>query len=211
MRGDLVKSLLNMFDVPKESNNIWLVNDATKIGLNWAVWAPNFFLLIVITLARCIIASSCMSDVDMGKFSLNYTMDQAPHVCTGVDIIELVNSDKCEATWERWNQTLIFFYTSPYICIRGQAWIEEVILGNKRCQTNSYRWSKVVLNITGSESYNTCIPWRYKWDDGSWCIVADANIFVDDGRATESSEAQNIRATRRFASFVNYIGSQDAC
>ena len=68
IRGGLVKSFPNIFDVPKRSDNIWLVNDATKSGLNRAFWAPNFFLPAVNTLVRCIIASSWMSDVDMGDF-----------------------------------------------------------------------------------------------------------------------------------------------
>ena len=35
--GGLVKNLLAIFGIPKGSDNIWLVNNATKSGLNRAV------------------------------------------------------------------------------------------------------------------------------------------------------------------------------
>ena len=94
IRCGLVKSLLNIFNVPKGSDDIQVVNDATKSGLNQAVWVPNFFLPTVITLAKCITSSSWMSDVDMGEFLLNYTMDQALQPYAGLGVTELVSGDK---------------------------------------------------------------------------------------------------------------------
>ena len=46
-RGDIntggVKSTTGFFDVPKGDSDIRMVYDATKCGLNAALWTPNFF------------------------------------------------------------------------------------------------------------------------------------------------------------------------
>ena len=70
------------FRVPKvmdEENlvlNIRAVYDATKCGLNKALWAPNFYLPKVDTTLRMIDSTSWFSDLDFDDFFLNYFLDR---------------------------------------------------------------------------------------------------------------------------------------
>ena len=66
------------------------------------------------------------------------------------------------------------------------------------------------MNIPGMREYNPCMPWGYKWDDICNSIATDALTFVDDALLTVKSKLHVAKATRRFASRVNYFGSQDA-
>lgn len=55
---EFVESLMYMFHVPKGSNDIWMVYNKTKSGLNDALYAPWFLLLIVDTMCRWVVARS---------------------------------------------------------------------------------------------------------------------------------------------------------
>jgi hypothetical protein len=41
-----VDSLISFFAVPKGEEDIRMVYDATKCGLNEVIWSPNFFFLV---------------------------------------------------------------------------------------------------------------------------------------------------------------------
>jgi hypothetical protein len=45
-----VSSLTSFFAVPKGTAGIRVVYDATRSGLNDAIWAPNFFLPTIVLL-----------------------------------------------------------------------------------------------------------------------------------------------------------------
>ena len=141
---------------------------------------------------------------------LNYPLEERLQPYVGVDVSELIKKENVKVRWERWVRALMGFRASPYICIRGQYWIEEVILGDRRSASNPYKWSRVVLNIPGSDKYDPMMPWVYKWDDEASAIAGDTTNFVDDGRTTENSEEHEVRVSRRFSSLVNYHGSQYA-
>ena len=103
------------------------------------------------------------------------------------------------------------FCSSPYICIRSQAWIEEIILGDRFCPKNPFGWDIFVLNLPGSKDYDPKNPWVYKWNTKSGAIAGDATPFVDNGRLTGRSKEHYFIVTRSFSYRVNYYGSQDAC
>ena len=67
MTSGEVNSFLNIFHVPKGLNDIWLVNDDFKSGLNSAVWPPKFFLPTVTFLSRSIEMTTWMTNVDLGR------------------------------------------------------------------------------------------------------------------------------------------------
>jgi len=81
-----VKSLTNYFPVEKGDDDIRVVYDGTKSGLNGALWAPTFGLPTVETLLSCVEASTWMSDMDVGDMFLNFQLDVKLHAYCGVDL-----------------------------------------------------------------------------------------------------------------------------
>ena len=65
-------------------------------------------------------------------------------------LIDSVASPK----WERWVRVLMGFQLFPYIYVRGQTWIKEIILGDLKHKTNPFKWTRVVLNILSAEKYD---------------------------------------------------------
>lgn len=67
IRHGYVKSLTGYFAVPKAGTDIRVVYDATKCGLNDAVWAPNFFLPTVDSILHNACSSTWFGDIDLGE------------------------------------------------------------------------------------------------------------------------------------------------
>jgi hypothetical protein len=84
-----VKSLTSFFAIPKAGTDIRLVYDATKCGLNDALWAPIFFLPTVDSILRNASEMSWFGDIDLGEMFLNYHLDQDLQPYAGIDITEL--------------------------------------------------------------------------------------------------------------------------
>jgi hypothetical protein len=221
-----VVSLTNVFAVPKvrdEAGNVLDVRpvyDATKSGLNDAVWAPSFWLPTVDTLLRMVDFDSWLGDIDFGEMFLNFPLDSRIRPYAGVDITGFCSEkerDGRAVVWERWCRTLMGFGPSPYTSIRQNLLGEEVVRGDRHDPTNIFRWDRVRLNLPGSDKFDPCIPWVSKVvmcesADGHRCerIACDYVTFVDDVRAAGYSLEATWQAMRRIASMVNYLGIQDA-
>eukprot|EP00957_Ditylum_brightwellii_P203304 15334093-Ditylum_brightwellii.AAC.1 len=63
-----VNSTTGYFDVNKGTDDIRMVYDATKCGLNNAVWAPNLGLPTVDSVARILVNKFWSRDIDVGNF-----------------------------------------------------------------------------------------------------------------------------------------------
>lgn len=61
-----VHSLTFFFSVPKGDNDIRMVYDGTKSGLNEAMWVPRFALPTIETHLRSIDEETFLADVDVG-------------------------------------------------------------------------------------------------------------------------------------------------
>ncbi len=75
MSRGMVTSLTSFFAVPKGMEDIRLVYDASRSGLNKALWAPSFPLPSVDTLTDMLEPSSWMADLDMGEQFLNFPLE----------------------------------------------------------------------------------------------------------------------------------------
>ena len=102
------------------------------------------------------------------------------------------------------------FKPPPYQAVQGILFCEEFILGNKDSQDNPFFWDALVLNLPGSEAYDSSMPWVYKWISDIRRIAADTNIYVDDRRTTGPTRSETWRATRTAGDQTNYLGIQDA-
>ena len=200
-----VNSLTGFFAVPKGPDDIRIVYDASACGLNAALWAPNFSLPTIDSVLRCADHSTWFSDIDLGEMFLNYFLDEDLREYSGVDVREIGG-----AKWERWERTLVGFRSSPYVCTQMFAWGDTVIKGDRHDVNNPLQWDEVVLNLPGSEKYNPSMPWVYKWDSVNGRLASDFACYIDDIRGLGGTERVCRAATRRVASYVNYLGQQDA-
>jgi hypothetical protein len=63
-----------------------MVYDASKSGLNKALWVPSFPLPMAETLSDLLEEDSWMADVDMGEMFLNFPLDVNIREFCGVDL-----------------------------------------------------------------------------------------------------------------------------
>jgi hypothetical protein len=66
-----VEAMMFMFDVPK-GDDIRMVYDGSKSGLNKALWAPWFSLPTIDSMSRWVLAGSWLADNDYGDMFLNF-------------------------------------------------------------------------------------------------------------------------------------------
>ena len=71
-----VKSLTGFFAVPKGDNDIRIVYDASKCGLNDALWCPNFFLPTIDSVLRNASSDTWFGDIDQDEMFLNFQQDE---------------------------------------------------------------------------------------------------------------------------------------
>ena len=73
------------FLVPR-GGDIRMVYHGTYIGLNNALWAPHFALLMVRTMLRATEEGTSMADRDISKIFLNLMLSKEVKLYCGVDI-----------------------------------------------------------------------------------------------------------------------------
>jgi hypothetical protein len=77
------------FAVPKGVDDIRIVYDATKSGLNQAVWSPNFFLPTMSSVLNHANDQTWYGDIDIGEMFLNYFLDPALRERAGIEVTAL--------------------------------------------------------------------------------------------------------------------------
>ena len=81
----VVVSFTTYFHVPKGDEDIRMVYDGTKCGLNGAVWVPTFFMPTIQAHLRALEQGTHMCDVDIGEMFLNFMLHPKLRLC-GVDL-----------------------------------------------------------------------------------------------------------------------------
>mmetsp|Transcript_18229 Transcript_18229/g.45121 ORF Transcript_18229/g.45121 Transcript_18229/m.45121 type:complete len:1319 (-) Transcript_18229:2184-6140(-) len=204
-----VVSLTSFFAVEKGEDDIRMVYDGTKSGLNEAMWVPRFGLPTIETHLRSIEEGTFLADVDVGECFLNFPLHPSLRQLAGVDFTHYFPDPSGAAVWECWHRALMGVKSSPYQAVQGMTVAEEVIRGNPSDSKNVFKWDSVRLNLPGDEAYDPSKPWVSKVrNDGQ--IAADLVGYVDDLRPSGSSRKEAWHAARRTASILNHLGIQDA-
>jgi hypothetical protein len=213
--SDDIDSLISFFAVPKGEDDVRMVYDGTKSGLNDCIWVPRFPLPTVGTHLRAVEAGTYMGDMDVGEMFLNFILHESMQALCGVDLTKFFgdtsNLDgKPKLLWERWVRAAMGLKSSPYQSVQGMLVVKEVILGDRLDPENVFRWDHIRMNLPGSKTYDPSLPWvsKVRLSDGR--IAADLFIYVDDVRLTGSSSKECRQAGRRAASVANSLGIQDA-
>ena len=84
-----------------------------------------------------------------------------------------------------------------------------MILGNRRSRGNIFGWKKIILNLPGSISYDSSIPWVFKkeWNNK---IAVDLFFYIDDERPTTGTVKDRWKATQRVCQMLGYLGIQNS-
>ncbi len=182
-----VKSLTSYFPVPKGPDDIRMVYDGTKCGLNHVVWAPWFALPTIEEHLRAVTVGTYMADLDVSEQFLNFILSEDLQPYAGVDLTPYFGSSS--KVWERWTRCFMGFTASPFCAAQGMMHAEEFVKGDPSSPSNAFRYDSVVLNLPGQRNYRPHLPWVFKSRlDGA--IACDLFIHVDDSRTTGPSEEE---------------------
>jgi hypothetical protein len=213
----LVTSLTDFFSVPKGKEDIRLVYNGTKSGLNQVLWVPGFPMPTTATIIRAIFAHSWMDDSDLGEFFLNFILHQVLRELAGVDLtlyrtakeLAKLTNRITAVCWERWARCAMGLKPSPYQTGQAMLFAEDVIRGCRFQEKNIFRWKRVVRNLPGLADYDPSLPWIYK-ERATGDPAAEFALYCDDNRAAGNDRLEAKLAARRVASVCNHLGVQDA-
>ena len=222
-----IKSLTSFFSVLKGEDDIRMVYDGTKSGLNAALFAPWFGLGNVNAMLRSMEGKTRSADNDFGEMFLNFWVHPELRCYTGIDITDLFPEelqDKFGRTriWEAWTRCAMGLTTSPYQTTQCAQRVKRIIFGDKNDPDNIFGWVDVRLNLPGDAHYDPSLPWISKlrangpslpWKSklrANGDIAADVHPYVDDLRETAPSEEEAWLAASRMAKGASFFGLQDA-
>ena len=207
-----VSSLTSFFAVPKGSDDIRMVYDASVSGLNDSIWVPRFPSPTIRTHLRAVEEGTYLADLDIGEMFLNFVSHSDLRALCGVDLTKYGGTIKEFETvaWEVWQRAAMGLKPSPCQAVQGMMVAEELIKGDPKDPTNPFKWDQVRLNLPGSKDYDLTLPWVSKTRLGDNNIACDIVIFVDDLRVSGPTDSECWGAAQRAAQVINHLGLQDA-
>eukprot|EP00980_Cylindrotheca_fusiformis_P030894 scaffold25597_cov206-Cylindrotheca_fusiformis.AAC.4 len=117
-----VDSLTSFFAVPKGEDDIRMVYDGTKSGLNDSIWVPRFSLPTVNSMLRAVDSKTFMADFDIGECFLNFILHESMQALCGIDLTHFFGEDskgKRKVLWERWARAAMGLKSSPYQAVQA--------------------------------------------------------------------------------------------
>jgi hypothetical protein len=146
-----IKSLTSFFDVAKRADDIRMMYDGAKNGLNDAMWAPRFALPAIESHLRFVTTNTFLDDIDIGNMFLNFVMHERLQVYAGIDLTaffpeELLDKSNAHNIWERWCRCSMGFKNSPYNAVQAILMVEDLIRGDPFNPSNVFRGDNGELN-----------------------------------------------------------------
>jgi hypothetical protein len=187
--------------------DVQIVYDASQSGLNKCLWAPLFYLPSVEAHIRTTVDSSWMGDLDLGEMFLNFLLSVTLSPFCGIDLSPYLPVAR---TWERWVRSLMGLKVSPYLAIKATHFAFEVVLGNRHNPSNVFHWTKVIMNLPGSPSYDPTQPRVWKYNPITRSLAATVLAYVDDLRALGSTQDECWQVMHKVATTLTALGIQVA-
>jgi len=205
-----VHSLTNYFAVPKGPSDIRMVYDASRSGLNRALWVPSFPLPTADSLTDLLDEDSWMADIDMGEMFLNFPLDMNIRQFCGVDLKPYFLKEAGPKTlWERWEQCVMGLRPSPYVTTKCVALADEMAFGDRKDPSNPFHWATVHLNLPGDPSYSPTAPWvSRQTKDGA--LAGGIVKYIDDIRPVACGSEACWHLAHTIACRYTYLGLQIA-
>lgn len=175
-----VKSLVNYFSVPKGEDDIRVVFDGSKFGLNTALWAPPFALPTVDSLLPTLDIGTWHGDIDVREMFYNYLLDPEiqPFCSLHANPYFQETSNQQPLAWVHWQHCVMGLNHMVVLkCSLWQRRYSGVILQGK---CNPLYSGKIIPNLPGSSKYNPSKAWLYKYDSSTKVVVCDMATYMDD-------------------------------
>jgi hypothetical protein len=205
-----VESLTGFFSVPKGDDDLRMVYDASKSGLNASLWVPSFQLPTCETLTDLLSPDSWMADLDLGEHFHNFPLHEDLQAYCGLDIRPYFGSGRtCQTIWRRWSRCMMGLKTSPYFTIQATHLAFEVSNGDRHDPANALQWQSVILNLPGTADYSPLRPWVYRVTK-SGHMAGATPAYVDDLRPVGHSETHCFQVAHQTGSRLGYLGIQNA-
>ena len=217
-RGYIVKGRCRVtvprFPVPKGDDDIRVVWDLAKNGVNETMYTPTFFLATMSTYLRRVEPGIYGGDFDVGEQFHNYCLHPSEQPYCGVEIpdellLKLSNEGIPVDKFMRWGRLVFGWQSSPYMALRMFARAIEIAKGDPTDTKNAFAWEAVALNLPGSLEYNPALP-RVRKITLNGDLAADLVTFYDDGRVFGPDEVTACRAIRQMTAKLQWLGNQDA-
>jgi hypothetical protein len=145
--------------VPKGTDDISVVWDCTNNGGNPTIYTSSFWLHMIATLCRRILANSEQGDFDIEEEFHNYILHKYERQFHGVLVPKLVCDTHPIATpLMRFTVPPFGWTSSPYFTLRMLARVIKLEKGPRHDTTSPFHWEKVVLNLPSSEGYKPSLP-----------------------------------------------------
>jgi hypothetical protein len=190
--------------VPKGVNDIRMVYDGTKSGLNDMIWVLRFSLPSVNHMLRAVVFKTVMSDFDLGGCFLNFILHESMQALCGINLTRFFGDGK--VLWERWTRAAMGLKSSPYPAVQAVMVAKEVVMGDPADRKNAFRWDRVRMNLPGSKRYDPSLPWVSKVRPSDGEITCDLFIYVEDGRVAVPNMEESRRTIRQATSRLNRLG-----
>jgi hypothetical protein len=202
------------FPIPKGADDIRVVWDLSKNGVNETMYTPTFFLATLNTYLRRLEVGAYAGDFDIGEQFHNYILHESEQIFCGVEVPEiLMEKLKQEGLqiekYMRWNRLVFGWQSSPYLALRMFSRALDYAKGAPEKTNNLFSWNRVVLNLPGSDGYDPSLP-RIRKLQETGETADDVVTFYDDGRVFAASEEHAQLAIRQITSRLQYLGNQDA-
>ena len=206
-----LEAMMFMFSVPKGEDDIRMVYDGSKSGLNEALWAPWFALPTLDALLRWTAVGSWLGDNDYGEQFLNFPLHPDLQKFCGVDLSRILQETGVEGRMivGRWVRNAMGLRSSPYNSVQGATRAKILIKGFPASPTNPFQWDRLELNLPCTEGYDATKPWISKWRrDG--LRASELVQYVDDVRTVSATEELAWTCSGHVGKTLSFLGLQDA-
>ena len=129
----LVESLMYMFSVPKGQDDVRMVYDGTRSGLNESLFAPWFIMPNADTMTRWVVAGLWLHNNDYGDFFLNFPLHPDLQKFCGIDLSQLYGDpNEGQFALGRWLRNAMGLKPSPYASIQGGLRAKRIVMGDRK-------------------------------------------------------------------------------
>ncbi|KAL7563418.1 hypothetical protein ACA910_016514 [Epithemia clementina (nom. ined.)] len=204
-------AMMNYFAVPKGDDDVRMVYDGTKSGLNACLYALWFILPDASVLTCTLDDKYWCIDNDYGEMFLNFWIHPELMAYSGMDLTPLFGRREDGQLWlEVWLRCPMGQRPSPYAMIQQTQRLKRIIMGDQHDSKNVFRWDNMHLNLPGTTGYLPGEPWISKRRKEGH-IAADAHDYVDNLRGTAPTQEDAWQVGAAIAKTASFLGVQDTC
>ena len=209
----VILELTPFFYVSKGTYDTRMVFDATVIGINDSLWAPNFIFSSMGSFLMMVGLETHRVNIDVGEMFYKFLLSSMLANYCGVDLGSYLGQKKDrqgKPLWMCWVRLMMGLVLSPYSTIQVLLWVSEVMRGDRSDPNNPFRWDKIRFNLSGDPIYSPTIPWISKFRGRTQELATDFTTYVYDSIVAAGSEKVAWSSARIVGSIWKYLGLHDA-